>query len=448
MTDDMLELEDIQALLIAPPRYPFGRYTFLTFESADAGQAFLAQLSGHIPSARVGLDAHATGIGLPSPVYVAFTAKGLRALGLDDASVATFAAEFVAGMPARAEVLGDTGPNSPEHWDGELASDRLHAALLLFAADADALTQRLAEQEAMLAAHPDVTVLSFLDLAAADLSRPVEHFGYRDRISIVHIEGTGLQTSPGSFPPSKPGEFILGYPDDIGVVAPLPQPEVVSRNGSYLVYRKLQQHVGAFRAFLQENAATPDEQELLAAKMMGRWRSGAPLVLAPERDDPLLGEDPMRNNDFNYGQMDPIGYAAPVGSHIRRVNPRDTELNVQRHLMIRRGLTYGPALPEGAEEDGIERGLTLLAGCARINDQFEFVQQIWINDTEFMGISNERDPITGPQDGTYDMTIPRKPFKQVIKGMPAFVTVKGGAYLFVPGLRALRHLAGIDQEND
>jgi Dyp-type peroxidase family len=443
----MLELEDIQALFIAPPRYPFGRYTFVSFDSADAGRAWLAQLVNQIPSARVGLDAHASGQVLTSPVYVAFTANGLRALGVDDASVSTFAEEFVAGMPARAEILGDTGPNSPEHWDGDVASDRLHAAVLLFASDADALTQRLAELEAFLAAHPGVTVLSFIDLAAANMSRPVEHFGYRDRISVVQIEGTGLEPVPGSFPPSKPGEFVLGYPDDVGVVAPLPEPEALSRNGTYLVYRKLQQHVGAFRDFLSQNAATPDEQELLAAKMMGRWRSGAPLVLAPERDDPLLGEDPLRNNDFNYGQMDPIGYAAPVGSHIRRVNPRDTELNVQRHLMVRRGLTYGPALPEGAAEDGVERGLTLLAGCARINDQFEFVQQIWVNDTEFMGIKNERDPITGAQDGTFDMTIPKKPFKKVIKGLPAFTTVKGGAYLFLPGLRALRYLAGIEQES-
>ena len=150
----MLELDDIQALFIAPPRYPFGRYTFLSFDSAEAGRAWLAQLVNQIPSAKVGLDAHASGVGLVSPVYVAFTANGLRALGVDEASLTTFAEEFVAGMPARAEILGDTGPNSPEHWDDDLASDRLHAALLLFASDADALTQRLAELEAFLAAHP------------------------------------------------------------------------------------------------------------------------------------------------------------------------------------------------------------------------------------------------------------------------------------------------------
>ena len=441
----MLELDDIQALLIAPPRYPFGRYTFLSFDSADAGRAWLAQLADQIPSAHVGLEAHVSGDGLVSPVYVAFTHHGLRALGVDESSLATFAEDFRVGMPARAEILGDTGPNSPEHWDGGLASDRLHAALLLFASDADALAQRLAEQEALLAAHPGVAVLSALDLAAADLTRPAEHFGYRDRISVVQIEGAGIEPTPGSGPASKPGEFILGYADDVGVTRPLPQPEILSRNGSYLVYRKLQQHVGVFREFLRQNAATPDEQELLAAKMMGRWRSGAPLVLAPDRDDPALGEDPTRNNDFNYGQMDPVGYACPVGAHVRRVNPRDTE---HQHAAT----SDDPARADlrSAVAGGRRRGWassvaspSWLAVPASTNSSSS-CSRSGSTTREFKGIANERDPITGANDGTFDMTIPKRPIKQVIKGLPAFTTVKGGAYLFLPGLRALRYLAGIE----
>ena len=106
--------------------------------------------------------------------------------------------------------------------------------------------------------------------------------------------------------------------------ANLPQPEILSRNGSYMAYRRLQEHVGRFRDFLREHGKTPEEQELIAAKLMGRWRSGAPLVLAPDKDDPALGADPQRNNDFNYKQMDPHGYAVPLGSHMRRMNPRDT----------------------------------------------------------------------------------------------------------------------------
>src|SRR5207248_4865421 len=115
-----------------------------------------------------------------------------------------------------------------------------------------------------------------------------------------------------------------------------------------MAYRRMEEHVGAFREFLRRNGQTPEEQELVAAKLMGRWRSGAPLVLAPEKDDPALGADSQRNNDFNYSKMDPQGYAVPLGSHIRRMKPRDTAVNMQRRRMIRRGATYGPPLPEGA----------------------------------------------------------------------------------------------------
>ena len=111
---------------------------------------------------------------------------------------------------------------------------------------------------------------------------------------------------------------------------------------------------------------------------MGRWRSGAPLVLAPEKDDPALGADPQRNNDFNYAKMDPHGYAVPLGSHIRRMNPRDTAVNMNRRRMIRRGGTYGPPLPDGAPDDGVERGIAAFIGCASLVRQFEFAQNVWV----------------------------------------------------------------------
>ena len=140
-----------------------------------------------------------------------------------------------------------------------------------------------------------------------------DHFGYRDRLSQPVIEGSGEEPTPGSGAPLKPGEFILGYPDEDGRVANQPQPEILSRNGSYMAYRRLEEHVAKFRDFLRQHGETPEEQELIAAKLMGRWRSGAPLVLAPDKDDPELGADPQRNNDFNYKEMDPHGYAVPAG---------------------------------------------------------------------------------------------------------------------------------------
>src|SRR5204863_7450251 len=145
-----------------------------------------------------------------------------------------------------------------------------------------------------------------------------DHFGYRDRLSQPVIEGSGDVPTPGSGPPLKAGEFILGYADEDGPPANLPQPEVLSRNGSYMAYRRLQEHVVTFREFLCQHGETAEEQELLAAKLMGRWRSGAPLVLAPEKDDPALGADPHGKNNSNYKKRIPHGTRCRSGRHGRR----------------------------------------------------------------------------------------------------------------------------------
>jgi Dyp-type peroxidase family len=298
------------------------------------------------------------------------------------------------------------------------------------------------EHERYALRFPGVERVSVLDLEATPpFDYPHDHFGYHDRLSQPTIEGTGEVPTPGSGAPLKAGEFFLGYPDEAGTVVPLPQPEVLTRNGSFLAYRRLQEHVGAFREFLRRHGETPDEQELVAAKLMGRWRSGAPLVLAPEKDDPALGADPQRNNDFNYTNADRHGYAVPLGSHMRRMNPRDTAANMNRHRMIRRGGTYGPPLPADRPDDGADRGIAAFIGCASLVRQFEFAQNVWANDRNFHELGNERDPIIGTQDGTLEYKIPKRPIRKTIKGLPAFTTVRGGAYFFLPGIRALRFLA-------
>src|SRR5262249_54194996 len=187
------------------------------------------------------------------------------------------------------------------------------------------------EHNKFIAQCRDVEVLSSLDLQAVPpFIYAHDHFGYRDRLSQPVIEGTGEVPTPGSGVPLKPGEFILGYPDEDGPPANLPQPRILSHNGSYMAYRRLHEHVGRFRDFLRQHGQTREEQELVAANPMGRWRSGAPLVLAPDKDDPTLGADLKRNNDFNYKHTDPHGYAVPLGPHIRRMNPRDTAANMNR----------------------------------------------------------------------------------------------------------------------
>src|SRR4029079_10020958 len=146
----------------------------------------------------------------------------------------------------------------------------------------------------------------------------------------------------------------------------LPEPKVLSRDGSYMADRRLQEHVGVFRDYLRANADTPEDQELLAAKFMGRWRSGAPLGLAPGGDYHKWGSDPVRNSGYNYKEMDPFGYACPLGSHARRLNPRDTAHYMNRRRMIRRGATYGPALPDDAPDDGVDRGIAAFIICANL----------------------------------------------------------------------------------
>ena len=345
-------------------------------------------------------------------------------------------------MGARADILGDTGDNAPEHWVGGLAGDDVHAIAILFARDDAEHRRCIGEHDALVARTDGVRTLSYLDLNAnPPFNYAHDHFGFRDRLSQPVMLGSGEQPPPGSGPALEPGEFILGYPDEYGPPNDLPEPEVLSRNGSFMAYRRLEEHVGRFRAYLADNAGTPQEQELLAAKFMGRWRSGAPLVLAPDADDPELGADPMRNNDFGYKHDDPFGYACPLGSHARRLNPRDTAHNMNRRRMIRRGATYGPALPDGAPDDGVERGIAAFIICASLVRQFEFAQNVWINDKTFHELGNEHDPICGNQDGTLDFTVPKRPIRKVHKGIPAFTTLRGGGYFFLPGLRALRYLA-------
>jgi Dyp-type peroxidase family len=434
-----LELDDIQHILLTRTPAMTGRYEFLTFDTAAGGRAWLSELLDRVQSAS---DAVATMDASKRWITLAFTWNGLRALGVPEDSLATFPEEFREGMAARADILGDTGPNAPEHWVDGLAGDDIHAIAILFARDDDEHRRCVGEHDKLVARCDGVRTVSYLDLNAhPPFNYAHDHFGFRDRLSQPVMKGSGEEPTSGSGPALEPGEFILGYPDEFSPSPKIPEPEALSRNGSYMAYRRLQEHVGAFRAYLADNAESPQEQELLAAKFMGRWRSGAPLVLAPDADDPELGADPMRNNDFNYKEMDPFGYACPLGSHARRLNPRDTAHNMNRRRMIRRGATYGPALPDGAPEDGVDRGIAAFIICASLVRQFEFAQNVWINDKSFHELGNEHDPICGTQDGTLDFTVPKRPIRKVHKGIPAFTTLRGGAYFFLPGIRALRYLA-------
>jgi deferrochelatase/peroxidase EfeB len=351
----LLELDDIQHILLIRTPAITGRYEFLTFDTPAGGRAWLSELLDKLQSAA---DVAATMDASDRWVTLAFTWTGLRALGVPEDALASFPDAFREGMAARASILGDTGTNAPEHWVGGLAGEDLHAIAILFSRTEEQCQKSIAEHDKLLARTDGVRSLSYLDLNAnPPFNYAHDHFGFRDRLSQPVMKGSGENPTPGSGDPLEPGEFILGYPDENGPVANLPQPDVLSRNGSFMAYRRLREHVGRFRDYLREHADTAEGRDLLAAKFMGRWRSGAPLVLAPTHDDPELGADPLRNNDFSYKEMDPFGYACPLGAHARRLNPRDTAHNMNRRRMIRRGATYGPALPDDAPDDGVDRGI-------------------------------------------------------------------------------------------
>lgn len=407
----MLEFDDIQHILLTRTPALTGRYQFLSFGNPAGGRAWLSELIDRVDSATeaiAGMD------GTQRWITLAFTFNGLRALGVPEQSLASFPDAFREGMAARAAILGDTGANHPHNWVGDLASEDLHAIAILFARTEEEHHRCIGVHDELVARCDGVRSLSFLDLnATPPFNYAHDHFGFRDRLSQPVMKGSGEDPTPGSGAALEPGEFILGYPDENGPVADLPQPGELSRNGSYMAYRRLEEHVGAFRDYLHENSESPEGADLLAAKFMGRWRSGAPLVLAPDRDDPELGADPLRNNDFNYKEMDPLGYACPLGSHARRLNPRDTAHYMNRRRMIRRGATYGPALPDDVPDDGVDRGIAAFIICADLVRQFEFAQNVWINDKTFHELGNEHDPICGTQDGTLDFTVPKRPIRKV-----------------------------------
>ena len=435
--DTSLELHDLQSGILHPRPSPYvGTYVVFRVDNARDGRTFIGSLGQWIASAG-DWSANAK-----AWLTVTISYQGLRALGVPQASLDSFPAEFREGMAARAEFLGDTGDSAPEHWETPLGTPDVHIALAAIAPDAPRLSVLLHEIRMGRRGLGGVVEIWRQDCYALPNER--EAFGFKDGISHPAIEGSGI---PGSNPkeqPFKAGEFILGYRNEMDEVPAVPQPEVLGRNGTYVVFRKLHQNVAAFRQYLRAHAKDAADEELLAAKFVGRWRSGAPLALSPDRDDPALGADPARNNDFNYHDDDPRGLKCPIGSHIRRMNPRDAVVTgqVRLHRMIRRGTNYGPHLPDGVlEDDGADRGLCFVFVGASLTRQFEFVQAQWVNDGRAFASPAEQDPLVG--GGGCPFTIPARPIRRRLQGVPRFVTTRGGEYCFAPSLSALRWIAAL-----
>jgi len=438
MASERLELEDIQSGVLRPRPTPYvATYIAFRIDDRKAGRDLMARVSRVVTSA-----ANPTSPLADTWVSVALTYQGLKALGVPQPSLDSFAWEFRQGMAPRAGELGDTGESAPANWEQPLGSSDLHVVLVAVSPDEQRLEGALERAREAYRKMSGIEAIWRQNCYA--LPTETEPFGFRDGISHPAIEGSGI---PGTNPQERPlraGEFVLGYRDELGGVQRT-EPEILGRNGTYVVFRKLHQRVAAFRQYLKANSSKVEEEELLAAKMMGRWRSGAPLALCPFHDNAELGADPRRNNDFLFEADDPAGFKTPGGSHIRRCNPRDAAIaGVARiHRMIRRGTAYGPPLPEGIMvDDGADRGLMFAFVGAHLGRQFEFVQSQWINDGVFFGAGTDRDPIVGSHEVSF--TLPRKPVRKRLQGIPKFVVTRGGEYCFMPGLRALRWLAELE----
>ena len=392
----------------------------------------------------------------PFCLNVALTHLGLGALGLTQESLASFPTEFAEDAFRRCAEVGDGGACSPENWEHGLGAPGLHGLLLLFAQTEEICRQQTtALKNALLGSGWE----QIAALNGGVLPGGKAHFGYRDGFSQPTIEGGFANPVPDRQPVAPSGEFLLGYPSQFEQLTyPVPQPETLGRNGSYLVFRMLEQNCAAFDSLLQ-NAEQQFgiDGELLAAKMVGRWRDGTPLSLFPETDGQGAELQAETLNQYDYVPTpdnpglynDRRGYRCPIGSHMRRANPRSSAVagnSGSRHRIVRRGVPYGPPYDPAKPEDGVKRGLLGLFIGASIKDQFEFLMSEWINGSAFApGIFGTTDPLLGNSAGDDNkFVIPREGAKPlVISPMPRLVTTRGSAYTFLPSLSGLRYLAGL-----
>ena len=480
------EREDIQGIILTGfGHLLYATYALLTITDGNRAREWLGRVIREITTAQPWTkNADGTKAKPEVTFNLAFTHFGLATIGLMDKALHTFPREFVEGMAEakRAETLGDTGGSAPDQWEfGGSCGTPIHLMVILHGVSPERLNAYL--QKLLNGSETGLSLIS----EETGFRTPTfkEHFGFADSISQPKLEGLQPPDSDSRNGVAN-GEILLGYPDGYGIlpitpVIPeafdpsnllptfpgneLPNLKDFGHNGSFLVYRKLAQDVAGFWRYIAAQTldaqGNPDAETmtLIASKMVGRWPSGTPLTLSPERDNPQL-ED---KNNFSYLPDDAEGLRCPMGAHIRRTHPRDSLLDApgersfvtsSRHRILRRASLFGAPLfplddieagklPLEIEDDGQSRGLHFFCLNSDIGRQFEFVQQTWSNNPRFNGLYDNKDPIIGDNDCTGHMTIPRCPVRQRLLNLPRFVSMRGGAYFFVPSLRSLQFLANL-----
>lgn len=409
-------------------------------------------------------------------VVLAFAASAFDEgkLELPPEDLATFSPPFLNGMaePCRARALGDEGPNAPENWwwGSKSKPAAVDVLVMAYSETFDRLqdyTDTLA-READAAGHVVVHRIRF-SLLPRPGAAAIEPFGFVDGVSQPWIRGLSGEGPPPGEPPFEPGEFVLGYRDNSGYLPPTPtvaaqhdpadrlRPAAgapgrrdLGRNGAYLAVRQLEQDTVGFADWLRRTAASVQGsslasvpacvvQDLIGAKLIGRWRNGSALAQHP--GSPGAGT----RNDFRYGAADASGLGCPLGAHTRRANPRDsldpgsdTQMRItNRHRILRVGRKY-----DAADNGGGKPGLLFMCLNADLGRQFEFIQQTWLLGRSFHGLEDEIDPLMGQgRRGARTFTVQTQQGPERLRAAKGLVTVRGGGYFFIPGNDALRYLA-------
>jgi Dyp-type peroxidase family len=455
------DLADVQGNILNGYGFGHALHLLLHGETAAAVRQCLGEVQGRVTTAvrwPQGDRPRAT-------LNVAISYRGFERAGLRRSLLDRFPEAFRASTRDRAPLLGDVGPSSPEGWDEHLGTGDVHLVLTVCTRERADLAEQRRQLREEVEAIRGLTVVA--EQETHDLPHRREHFGYADGFSQPDIEGVdrpgshrapedsgvGVPLPDGGWRPVKLGEFLLGHRDEDGQVDDEPDPDLV-HDGTYVVYRKLEQDVPLFRAVLAEAARrTGLPEELVAAKVMGRWRDGTPLATQPSRRAPDGLDDvacDQPGNDFRYLPDDRDGHRCPLGAHVRRVNPRDaldfggavrsSGRLTARHRIIRRGMPYEDPRAPGDEHG--RRGLLFICYNADIARQFETIQAHWCNDGDTFGLGDDRDWFVGGAGGSGKMTIPTRDGRpRFVEVHPELVVTRGTEYLFAPGMRALHRLA-------
>ena len=466
-----LSSTDIQGIILhGYGHMPEARFVLLNVPEAGPDPRlfdWLRQLK--LTSARDGSRAEDARQTLGHLVNIAFSHEGLKALSVDDTLCSRFATPFVQGShdEYRARVNGDVGASAPDQWRWGGPRTPVHVLLLVYAKDAEAV-QHVVDQYLHETRHLLEHVAT---LEGTTLPGRKEHFGFRDGIAQPTVQGSGRAELPDNT--IAAGEILLGHRDGYGNVSQSPMSAAgfaFGHDGSYLVFRQLEQDVPAFWRY---SAGQNAEPVTIASKLVGRWPSGAPLVRHADKDPQATRFEDQ--NDFTYlsndQDNDRYGARCPFGAHVRRMNPRDWLLGQTRaeslelsnlHRIVRRGRPYGKPLTDSMSPESLlaepadsprakePRGLQFLCFNTNIERQFEFIQQQWANNPNFAGLDAGVDPVLGMSRNPSELGIAAPSFllQSDVKtgisprctGLYSFVRVVGSSYFFMPSLPAVRLL--------